>query len=128
VSEESGHVSLVERGRVFRALDQERLRTALRAMLRPSDARGRAASSVARLGPSRLMSASRRRGTRSLPETGQPPMPADEAGSPPVEPGAAAPQNGASVSPAASNGATSAQTSQAKMAASAVPGSASRAE
>lgn len=64
VSEESGHVSLIERGRVLRALDEERLRTALRALLRPSDARGRAASSVARLGPMRMVSATRQRRTR----------------------------------------------------------------
>jgi hypothetical protein len=64
VSEESGHVSLVERGRVLRALDEERLRTALRSLLRPSDARGRAASSVAKLGPVRFVNAGRHRRTR----------------------------------------------------------------
>jgi diadenylate cyclase len=64
VSEESGHVSLVERGRVLRALDEERLRTALRSLLRPSDARGRAASSVAKLGPARLVNAGRHRRMR----------------------------------------------------------------
>jgi hypothetical protein len=35
VSEESGAISLVERGRIRRALDEERLRTALLALLKP---------------------------------------------------------------------------------------------
>jgi len=46
VSEETRHTSLVERGRVLRSLDEERLRTALLALLRPPDPRGRAANSV----------------------------------------------------------------------------------
>jgi hypothetical protein len=47
VSEETRHTSLVERGRVLRSLDEDRLRTALLALLRPPDPRGRAANSVA---------------------------------------------------------------------------------
>ena len=50
VSEETGHVSLIEGGRVLRSLDEERLQKALLALLRPPDARGRAAHSVAGLG------------------------------------------------------------------------------
>jgi diadenylate cyclase len=61
VSEESGHASLVHRGRVLRALDEDRLRTALRALLRPSDPRGRAASSMAKFGRSRFGTSSRSR-------------------------------------------------------------------
>ncbi|CAN5800069.1 hypothetical protein BH20CHL5_BH20CHL5_03920 [soil metagenome] len=47
VSEESGSVSLVERGRILRNLDEERLRNALTALLRSSDGVGRAAVSRA---------------------------------------------------------------------------------
>lgn len=47
VSEESGAVSLVERGRILRDLDEERLRAALDALLRPVDSAGRAAISLA---------------------------------------------------------------------------------
>jgi diadenylate cyclase len=43
VSEESGAISLVERGRILRALDEERLRTALLALLRPGGRGGLAA-------------------------------------------------------------------------------------
>lgn len=43
VSEESGSVSLVERGRILRNLDEERLRGALSALLRSSDGVGRTA-------------------------------------------------------------------------------------
>jgi diadenylate cyclase len=39
VSEETGSVSLVERGRILRHLDEDRLRTALTALLRPASAR-----------------------------------------------------------------------------------------
>ena len=42
VSEESGSISLVERARIIRNLDEERLRNALVALLRPGAARGRA--------------------------------------------------------------------------------------
>jgi diadenylate cyclase len=52
VSEETRHVSMVERGRVLRSLDEDRLRTALLALLRPPDPRGRAANSVAAFGRS----------------------------------------------------------------------------
>jgi len=47
VSEESGSVSLVERGRILRNLDEERLRNALTALLRSSDGVGRTAVSRA---------------------------------------------------------------------------------
>ncbi|MGH2408377.1 MAG: diadenylate cyclase CdaA, partial [Candidatus Limnocylindrales bacterium] len=41
VSEESGTIALVERARIVRNLDEERLRAALLALLRPSGTRGR---------------------------------------------------------------------------------------
>jgi diadenylate cyclase len=66
VSEETGHVSLIERGRVLRSLDEERLQNALLALLRPPDARGRAASSVAALGTP-FGHGVRRRGARQRP-------------------------------------------------------------
>ncbi|CAN5695185.1 hypothetical protein BH24CHL8_BH24CHL8_07610 [soil metagenome] len=47
VSEESGSVSLVERGRILRNMDEERLRNALIALLRSTDGVGRAAVSKA---------------------------------------------------------------------------------
>lgn len=100
VSEESGHVSLVERGRVLRALDEERLRTALRALLRPGgDARGRAVSSMARLGAGRLVGGSRQRRAQAAvqPELrgsndGAPTLPVPVTpGTPPAAPPAAVP-------------------------------------
>lgn len=69
VSEESGHASLVHRGRVLRALDEDRLRTALRALLRPSDPRGRAASSMAKLGRTRFVGSGRSRRPSPRPAT-----------------------------------------------------------
>jgi diadenylate cyclase len=63
VSEETGHMSLIERGRVLRVLDEERLRTALLALLRPVGAGERAASGVAALG-SPIGRGVRRRGLR----------------------------------------------------------------
>ena len=50
VSEETGSVSLVQRGRMSRDLDEERLRTALVALLRPSGSAGRAAAGISALG------------------------------------------------------------------------------
>jgi diadenylate cyclase len=50
VSEETGSVGLVERGRILRDLDEERLRIALVALLRPSRGSGRAAASISALG------------------------------------------------------------------------------
>jgi diadenylate cyclase len=47
VSEETGRISLVERGRVLRDLDQDRLRVRLVALLRPPEGRGRAAAGMA---------------------------------------------------------------------------------
>ncbi len=47
VSEESGSVSLVERGRILRNMDEERLRNALTALLRSTDGSGLAAVSRA---------------------------------------------------------------------------------
>jgi hypothetical protein len=59
VSEESGHSSLVERGRVLRALDEERMRTALKALLRPNSER--IAETGSRLAPARLVRGRRRK-------------------------------------------------------------------
>ncbi len=50
VSEETGTVGLVERGRIVRELDEERLRGALVALLRPSGGAGRAAAGISALG------------------------------------------------------------------------------
>jgi hypothetical protein len=50
VSEETGGVSLVERGRVIRDLDEERLRTSLVALLRPTASAQRAAAGISALG------------------------------------------------------------------------------
>jgi diadenylate cyclase len=50
VSEETGTVSLVERGRVIRDLDEERLRTSLVALLRPTASAQRAAAGISALG------------------------------------------------------------------------------
>lgn len=50
ISEETGAISLVERGRFLRNLDEERLRTALVALLRPNDGRERAAAGISALG------------------------------------------------------------------------------
>lgn len=50
VSEETGSVSLVERGRVIRDLDEERLRTSLVALLRPTASASRAAAGISALG------------------------------------------------------------------------------
>lgn len=49
VSEESGRISLVERGRAIRDLDEERLRSRLVALLRPAAGRDRAAASISAL-------------------------------------------------------------------------------
>jgi diadenylate cyclase len=50
VSEETGSISLVERGRVIRDLDEERLRTSLAALLRPTASAQRAAAGISALG------------------------------------------------------------------------------
>lgn len=50
VSEETGSMSLVERGRVIRDLDEERLRTSLVALLRPPAGARRAAAGISALG------------------------------------------------------------------------------
>jgi diadenylate cyclase len=50
VSEETGGVSLVERGRVIRDLDEEQLRTSLAALLRPTGGARRAAAGISALG------------------------------------------------------------------------------
>ena len=47
VSEETGTVSLVERGRIVRDLDEERLRAALYGLLEPTSARGRVSFALA---------------------------------------------------------------------------------
>jgi len=65
VSEESGAISLVERGRILRNLDEDRLRAALTALLRPSDSAGRAAVSIAAAGRTSWDRGSRLRRLRS---------------------------------------------------------------
>ncbi len=50
VSEETGSIGLVQRGRILRDLDEERLRTALIGSLRPADGAGRAAAGISALG------------------------------------------------------------------------------
>jgi diadenylate cyclase len=50
VSEETGSISLVERGRVIRDLDEDRLRTSLVALLRPPAGARRAAAGISALG------------------------------------------------------------------------------
>jgi len=50
VSEETGSVSLVERSRVIRDLDEERLRTSLVALLRPTASAQRTAAGISALG------------------------------------------------------------------------------
>ena len=50
VSEETGSIGLVQRGRLLRDLDEERLRTALVALLGPSGGAGRAAAGISALG------------------------------------------------------------------------------
>jgi len=64
VSEETGRVSLVQRGRVLRDLDEERLRTALVSLLRPSEGRGRAAAGISALGRAPFVRGKRPRGLR----------------------------------------------------------------
>ncbi len=63
VSEESGHASLAERGRVLRALDEERMRTALVSLLRPNSER--IAEQSSRLAPVRLVRGRRRKRVRA---------------------------------------------------------------
>ena len=50
VSEETGSIGLVQRGRLSRQMDEERLRAALVALLRPSVNAGRAAAGISALG------------------------------------------------------------------------------
>jgi hypothetical protein len=70
VSEETGRISLVEHGRAIRDLDEERLRSRLVALLRPTDHRGRAAAGIRDLGRGKRPRALRRRG-RATPDAGQ---------------------------------------------------------
>jgi diadenylate cyclase len=82
VSEETGMVSLVQRGRVLRDLDEERLRTALVALLRPPEGRGRAAAGISVLGLARGKRVRGRRRDRRVPEAAvaaQPAAPAPPA-------------------------------------------------
>jgi diadenylate cyclase len=103
VSEESGAVSLVERGRILRDLDEERLRAALDALLRPVDSAGRAAISLAAAGRtswdrgSRLRRARSRRATatragREQPTAGSAPGGASAARSAAAKPVVSGPQ------------------------------------
>jgi diadenylate cyclase len=64
VSEETGGISLVQRGRVLRDLDEERLRTALVSLLRPGEGRGRAAAGFSALGRAPFARGKRPRGLR----------------------------------------------------------------
>ncbi len=50
VSEETGSIGVVQRGRILRDLDEERLRTALIGSLRPAAGAGRAAAGISALG------------------------------------------------------------------------------
>ena len=77
VSEESGSIALVERARIVRQLDEDRLRTALSALLQPAAVRARA---------SRATGAGAVRGIRSL----RPPRRSNSDAEPPA-PTAAAP-------------------------------------
>jgi diadenylate cyclase len=70
ISEETGAMSLVQRGRVLRGLDEERLRTALIALLRPPEGRTRAAGLAAR-GIARGKRIRGRRRERRVPEPAQ---------------------------------------------------------
>ncbi|MEO7118752.1 MAG: diadenylate cyclase CdaA, partial [Candidatus Limnocylindrales bacterium] len=65
VSEETGTVSLVERGRILRTLDEERMLAALTALLRPTDGAGRAAGGLAAVGLTTWDRSSRLRRLRS---------------------------------------------------------------
>ena len=114
-AEESGHVSLVETsGRVLRALDEDRLRTALRGRscdrATPGDGRP---GSDARLGPTRLVNAGRRRDRPPVIATPVAAAPHPLRRRPPGPPVAPPPATSSSAPPAA---------------AAAVPGSAGRAE
>jgi len=89
VSEESGSIALVERARIVRQMDEDRLRTALSSLLQPAAVRSRAA---------RASGAQAVRGIRSL----RPPrrtMPNDETPAP-----AAAGPTGSTPAPAAAEG------------------------
>jgi diadenylate cyclase len=83
VSEESGSVSLVERGRILRNLDEERLRTALIALLRSTGPRGRAALAMPARGGVPWERGLRLRGPRSRRGRGRKP-PADTSVTAPV--------------------------------------------
>jgi hypothetical protein len=83
VSEETGMISLVQRGRVLRDLDEERLRTALVALLRPPEGRGRAAAGISVLGLAHGKRVRGRRRDRRTPETATPAAQPPVVGSPP---------------------------------------------
>ncbi|MBX3030048.1 MAG: diadenylate cyclase CdaA [Chloroflexi bacterium] len=98
VSEETGGMSLVERGRVIRDLDEERLRTGLVALLRPTGGAHRAAAGISALGapfargkrPRVLRRRSDRRPTNS-PAAAAAPAQATTSGAPATTSGAPAP-------------------------------------
>ncbi len=120
VSEETRHTSLVERGRVLRSLDEDRLRTALLALLRPPDPRGRAANSVnsvAALGRSQLSHGRRLPGVALRRGRGGTPATTTSAGA-----GAANASAGASPGSPTSASLTSASSTIANIAASATLG------
>jgi diadenylate cyclase len=84
VSEESGAVSLVERGRILRTLDEDRLRGALTALLRPSEGPARAAVGLAAGGRTSFRRSPRLRQFRGRPA--QPPRSEPAAPSPAATP------------------------------------------
>jgi diadenylate cyclase len=88
VSEETGSISLVERGSVLRDLDEERLRTALGALLRPPQGRGRAAAGMSVLGLARgKRMRGRRRERRAAEPSNVPPPPHGHTPQSPSAPG-----------------------------------------
>jgi diadenylate cyclase len=103
VSEETGSMSLVERGRVIRDLDEERLRTSLAAMLRPTASAQRAAAGISALGTP--LRGKRPRGLRSrrgnLSATAPAAAPSTTSSGTPSASGAGAASTGAAETPAA---------------------------
>ncbi len=84
VSEESGSIGLVERGRIVRNLDEERLRTALTALLRPGE---RARSALAITGSARRPRSVRAHLSRRRPPAEPEPRPQATAVTPGAERG-----------------------------------------
>lgn len=87
VSEETGSISLVERGRVIRDLDEERLRTSLAALLRPAAGARRAAAGISALGGP--LRGKRHKGLRPTSDRHPPGPKPGAAATAPSEPGSA---------------------------------------